>query len=468
MKTLNSAQYTKFKELISARYGLLFGEDKRQQLESIILSAFSNSKFSNIDNYYVFLAHDNSAGEEFQKLVNTLTVGETYFYRNQAHIKALQNHILPDIIARNNSAKTMNIWSAGCSTGEEPYTIAMLLYEILPDIDSWKIFLLSTDVNNECLVKAQKAMYGNWSFRNTPESVRNNYFQVDNDKYQLSDKIRRMVTFKKHNLMDFHTYLGALDLILCRNVTIYFKRETVQKIVAKFHDVLVDGGWLLVGHSEPATDIYQRFNVKSFPGAVVYQKSNGQVISQPAISSPAKRQSFFSSLRTKWQGEAAFQIKGTPKPKPREKRPQQTTRDEKPVEEKTSPYEMAIKLIDKGDYERAVEKFQEQLHIQPTHVESYYNLALIYQQQEQWDDAIDMLKKAIYIERHFVLAHFILANLYRKTSKHQLAQKYFENTAKLLSEKLDDEIIPHSDGLTVGRLASVVSASLGQGEEEWI
>jgi len=468
MSALNFEQYAKFKELISSRYGLSFSEDKKRQLESAVLSAFSESKFSNLDSYYASLANGTSPGEKLQKLVNMLTVGETHFYRNQAHINALRHQILPEIIKRNNSSKTLRIWSAGCSTGEEPYTIAMLLHEILPDINSWQISLLGSDINSEVLVKAQRAMYGDWSFRNTPESVRSSYFQSINGKYQLRDKIRRMVTFKRHNLMDFHDYPGVLDLILCRNVTIYFKREVIQKIAAKFHDVLVDGGWLLVGHSEPATDIYQRFNMKSFPGSVVYQKPDGQIIPTVTVTCP----------RAKFKGTLSSQVKSIPKSKLKKKEVGAKQREraspllisnEKPsvkrtptlVERSTSPYETAVKLMDKSDYGRAVAKFQEQLQLQPTHVESYYRLALIHQQQEEWDDAIDMLKKAIYIERHFVLGHFILANLYRKTGKRQLAKKYFENTAELLSERQDDEIIPNSDGLTVGRLASAVSASLG-------
>jgi len=511
MNTLNSEWYARFKKLISTRYGLFFGEDKRRQFESVILSAFSKSTFSNLDNYYLFLTNDKSAGQphgvastsghtvttsplqaekELQKLVNMLTVGETHFYRNQAHINSLRHHILPEIIDRNKSAKTLRIWSAGCSTGEEPYTIAILLHEILPDINLWKVFLLGTDINSAVLMKAGKAVYGNWSFRNTPESVRSSYFQPINDKYRLRGKIRRIVTFKQHNLMDFHTYPGELDLILCRNVTIYFKRETIQKIAAKFHDVVVDGGWLLVGHSEPAPDIYHRFNVKSFPGAVAYQKPNGQVIAQPVIPFSPKGKNLLSPQQKSSARTPLFRgLTQQTRIIPEQTRvtPERTgtlagfadvgvpsrayANDSEAVlqsKENTSPYDTAIKLIDEGDYERAMAKFQEQLQLQPTHAESYYKLALIYQQQEQWDDAIEMLKKSIYIERHFVLAHFILANVYKKTGKNQLAKKSFDNVAKLLSEKPDDEIVPHSDGLTVGRLAAAVSASLGSGERKWV
>ena len=516
MNALNFEQYAKFKELISTQYGLFFSEDKKPQIESAVLSVFSESTFSDLDNYHSYLANDKSSSEELQKLVNTLTVGETHFYRNHAHINALRHHILPEIVSRNNASKKLRIWSAGCSTGEEPYTIAMLLHELLPGINLWKIFLLGTDVNDKFLMKAQKAMYGDWSFRNTPESVRNNYFQVVNGKYQLCDKIRHMVTFRQHNLMAFHTYPAVLDLILCRNVTIYFKRETAQKIAAKVHDVLVDSGWLLVGHSEPATDIYQHFKVKFFPGTVIYQKPESRITSPPAVSLGTKRKGLLSSQQSgEKAGEPEVKAKlgespegesderarpftrpsplpflphhsvlTQPKPQPggdspRAKNKQlniqkdaSKTVSNEPlslqsssavVEGETSPYEMAVKLMDESDYERAVAKLQEQLQLQPTHVKSYYKLALIYQQQEQWDDAIDMLKKAIYVERDFVLAHFILANLYKKTGKGQLAQKFFENTARLLSEKPDYEIIPNSDGLTVGRLVAAVSASLGYG-----
>ena len=277
--SLTQTDYERFRAFLLEKIGLDFAEDKRQILARGLAEVLQTANCANLDELYVLLQGHSVTSQIWDQVVSVLTVGETYFFRNTSHFDCLTKHILPSIMAdREHSSRRIRIWSAGCATGEEPYSVAMLLCDLIPNLDSWNISILATDLNREALYKAQAGVYGPWSFRGVEPRIQNTYFHLADKQYALDDRIRRMVNFDYLNLVgDQYPSLtnntNAMDIILCRNVTIYFSPQTTTEVIQRFHHSLTDGGWLIPGPSEPNMVFYGDFEAKNYPGTVVYQKS---------------------------------------------------------------------------------------------------------------------------------------------------------------------------------------------------
>ena len=202
--------------------------------------------------------------------------GETHFFRNAAQFDALYSQVLPQIIERRRALRTLRIWSAGCASGAEPCSIAILLQELLPDVDEWSITILGTDINTEALDRARKAIYSTWAFREQrARQWQSRYFRRKGDRYELVPEVRHMVTFAQLNLARdnypaYETNTMFMDLILCRNVTIYFTESVTKRVIERLHDALVGGGWLVVGHSEHSLTTYHRFQARNYANAILH------------------------------------------------------------------------------------------------------------------------------------------------------------------------------------------------------
>ncbi len=208
-------------------------------------------------------------------LMDVLTTNETYFFRESFQLKAFTDEVIPELIkiksARGHS--TLRIWSAGCSTGEEPYTIAMLLSEI-PELSSWNVEIIGTDISQRVLQHARRAVYGKASFRATEGHDLQKFFTPLDEGYKVNDAIRKLVTISHLNLFDTNrmTMLGKMDVIFCRNVIIYFDLAAKKRVVESFHNALYDGGFLLLGHSESLMNVTTLFTLRHFKNDMIYQR----------------------------------------------------------------------------------------------------------------------------------------------------------------------------------------------------
>ncbi|MFZ4856404.1 MAG: CheR family methyltransferase [Desulfuromonadaceae bacterium] len=215
-------------------------------------------------------------------IMSVITTNETYFFRESYQLKAFSDEIIPELMTRKTAGghRSLRIWSAGCSTGEEPYTIAMLLSDI-PDLNNWNIEIIGTDISQKVLQQARRAVYGKPSFRATEEKDVKRFFVQQDGGYKVTSAIREMVTFNHLNLFDTHHLImfGTFDLIFCRNVIIYFDMAARKRVIESFHSALYDGGFLLLGHSESLMNITTPFTLRHFKNDMVYQKpdlySNG-------------------------------------------------------------------------------------------------------------------------------------------------------------------------------------------------
>jgi chemotaxis protein methyltransferase CheR len=272
--------YLRFSKLIYERCGLHFPDNRRADLERGVRQAFLTSTCADMDEYYELLQDADTGFVHFERLANALTISETHFFRDAGQVDALYRHVLPSIIRRRRSLRTLRIWSAGCASGEEPYSAAMLLRELLPDVDDWSITILGTDINTQALDAARQSLYSEWAFREERAKMwRPRYFRRRGNHYELLPSVKRMVTFSKLNLVEDHypsyeSNTTLMDLILCRNVMIYFTEDISRGIVDRFYNCLTYGGWLVVGHAEHSLTIYRRFQIHNFPNAILYQRTD--------------------------------------------------------------------------------------------------------------------------------------------------------------------------------------------------
>ena len=226
---------------------------------------------------------------QIEILASHLTVGETYFFRDKRLFKTLEESILPELIQlRRNSGRHLRIWSAGCSSGEEPYSIAILLSKMIPDIGDWGITILATDINMRFLQKAADGVYRHWSFRDIQPGIKEGFFNQKQDgRFEVLSRIRQMVTFSYLNLVeDAYPSLvnntNALDIIFCRNVLMYFVPELASKVAPNLHRSLVDGGFLIVSPTESSIPIFSQFTTVRAPGTILYKKEARQASDSPA------------------------------------------------------------------------------------------------------------------------------------------------------------------------------------------
>jgi chemotaxis protein methyltransferase CheR len=215
--------------------------------------------------------------QEFTDLMDLLTTNETYFFREAFQLKAFTDEIMPEVMEAKlrKGDKTIRIWSAGCSTGEEPYTIAMLLLDS-GNTRSINFEIIGTDISHRVLQQARKGVYGKSSFRSTDPRYVGWYFRELDGSFRISDDVRKLVTISQLNLFDQNrlALLGRMDIIFCRNVIIYFDQPAKKRVVESFHHSLHNGGFLLLGHSESLMNISTLFSLRHLKNDMVYQKPN--------------------------------------------------------------------------------------------------------------------------------------------------------------------------------------------------
>lgn len=489
---LSLADAVRFSKLLLDRYGLYFSSNRSTELEYGIRHAFASSSCASLDEFYNLLVNAQSGSVEMDLLVNAVTVSETHFFRDAAQFNALATTILPGIIKRKTSLRTLRIWSAGCASGEEPYSIAMLLQDVIPDIENWSITILATDINTQLLERARVASYGQWAFREDRAiSMRLRHFRPAGNRFELSPQIKRMVTFSQLNLVEdrypsFETNTMMMDLVICRNVTIYFPQDVTRQVVGRFHGALVDGGWLVVGHSEPSLEIYHQFQPRNFPDTVVYQRDDN---AKPNIVPMPLRETgpfvFAPVPAAVPPGRSATEATPTRPvliPRVNSQPLSVPANKEESAEALAHIRELlefghdqdALNILDKlaemepnnpqvyallgqvhanrGAWLEAEKNCRRAMQINKLTLEAYYTLGLVLQHQAKLAEAIDMMKKVIYLDRNHVLGHYHLAGLYREQGLLPNAQKSLENAFNLLRSAPADEMIAGSGGVTVSRL----------------
>jgi len=497
---ISERQLSRISEYVTGWLGLHYPKKRWRDLERIICHAAPELGFEDTDRCIDRLLSGQLAREQEEILAGHLTIGETYFFREQKSFDILENRILPDLIAsRRGRDQRLRIWSAGCSTGEEPYSLAILLSRLIPDPRGWKITILATDVNSRSLGKAVQGVYSDWSFRGLPQWIRQRYFtKMPDGRYELRHAIRRMVTFSILNLAEdnypsLSTNTNAMDIILCRNVLMYFEPKQHRQVIRNFQRSLLEGGWLVVSPCETSPAFSACFETVMFPGAAFYKrndqggKPHAALPPLPAGVADAR----FPSLPVP-----------VPAPKPLSPAPPRAQDTLKPPAQRTqlSLYEEALALYRQGSYEEAadmlsgllargeagagtqpvfgkavalmaqsqanrgeialaLEWVEKAIAVDKLNAELYYLRATIFQEQEQIPKAMASLKQTIYLDQAFVMAYFALGMLTLQYGKPGEAGRHLENALALLGSRPADDPVSGAEGMTSARLTEIITAT---------
>jgi len=432
----------------------------------------------------------NAPEREF--LISRVTIGESYFFRDEGQISFLRHTWLPDIIKQKRKIgdKSLSIWCAGCSNGQEPYTISMLLEEAIYDLEDWDISILGTDINAYALRSAVAGCYSSWSFRITPDAIRDRFFTYDGSSYSLNDNIRARVKFSYLNLVTdpfpaLMNHTSNLDMILCRNVFIYFDREAIAQIISKFTSCLVLGGHLVVGASDPVTLENKGLVYTNIGGTGYFRRSDGQV--QQSVSSHNKiRSSAGSALSTRSQLKPAF------KSRPADRKAKNPSTEISAPS--SSSGDVLFKLIGNGDWLAAFSEIEireaaglgspdldrSKIKVMAnmgrlddalslcealvaagnTDKHNHFMLGLI---RLDTDDAVGAKKafhSAIFLDRTFMEAHYQLAMILIRAGNKKKGLKSLQNALALAKVAPPDRVLHESAGMTMERMIDVLHQSI--------
>ena len=271
---LSSHQFDKISRLVYQVSGIDLHEGKEELVKARLLKRLRHLRLSGFDHYLKYLANDKS-GIEIRAMVDVLTTNKTNFFRESDHLDFLRDEIVPGL-----SREPIRIWSAGCSSGEEPYSIAIVLSQSIPDIEKRDVRILATDISDRMMERARQGLYDGETLKSVPPQLKHKYFMNTEiagvRKYRVVSQLQSMVCFAKLNLMEEWPMRGLFDVIFCRNVMIYFDKPTQENLVRRFWSMLREGGYLLVGHSESLTFLAHDYR---YLKPAVYQK-----IKSPAMS----------------------------------------------------------------------------------------------------------------------------------------------------------------------------------------
>jgi len=271
--TISEDDFQKFREFFYRKVGIQFENSKRYFVDKRLIERIVQTGAKNFRDYFTMLRFEAS-GQELQKLVNVMTVNETYFFREEYQFKCLVNSILQEIIQHKTDKQPIRIWSVPSSSGEEAYSIVIYLLEHWPAIAQWDVEIISSDIDSDIIDSAQRGHYSSRSVQYLPTTLLIKYFKASADGYQISEEIRSNVEFTCVNLMDvaqMRAYRN-FDVIFCRNLLIYFDDMSRRLASETFFDALKPGGFVCLGHSESMSRISSLFRVRKFPEAIVYQK----------------------------------------------------------------------------------------------------------------------------------------------------------------------------------------------------
>lgn len=450
-------------DFVSTHMFLHFPRERWPDLLRGIEAAAKEFGFGDAESCIHWLVSAPLNKHQVEILAGHLTVGETFFFRDARSFELLEHRILPDLIgAREKTDRRLRIWSAGCCTGEEAYSLAISVRKWVHDLDDWNVTILATDINPRFLHAAKTGVFGEWSFRSAPPGFKELYFKpAENGRWEILPSIRKMVTFSFLNLAeDVYPSLlndtNAMDVVFCRNVMMYFDAARMQKVIHNLHRCLVDGGWLVVSANESSQTMYAQFETVHHADGTFYRRAR--------VADQKFRETQKILLKD---------LKKLIAP---------------PVPSAES-YESARAMYDAGGYAETIELLgrmppelrvmilRVRAHANQGHLDealaccdklvasagklspvSHYLRATILHEKGALEEAVLSYTRALYLDQGYALAHFALANLSRQRGRADEARRHFRNALEALAEHPPETILDESEGITVGRLKEIISS----------
>lgn len=515
MINFDTADWNYLISLIEQTTGLYYPENKWGELEK----ALSGPGRDNGEDQALGLIREfkNDAGnsETFRKLIEKLTVGETYFFREKPFLSAFTDFILPETGNENgNQNPSLDIWSAGCCTGEEPYTLAILLREHLTASDRWKITIRGTDINKNFIDRAREGKYPEWSFRETPAHIRTKYFHKEGKYSRINGNIAGMVGFSVLNLAgrDFQKAgftTESVDVIFCRNVLMYFSAEATKNVLVDFFDILKPGGWLVLSSvevpaMEPSPFAFVRVGdatllrkvLPSFSG----QSSGNRSNSGTQNDKPARSRSLLADKQAGKQKttnnakhpavpvpglSGKFFTKPDNRPVPSADRKNKNTVRELEIKKAfaenrfTDVIEMAgdievnekneelaflvgRSLANNGSLDESLHVLEALQKLTPNKAVYFFLQAAILQERGQTDEAEVYLRRSLYLDPAFCPANLYMGNLMIQKGSIKQALTYYHHLFRILENEPDNNVMPFSGGMTVGYVRELIKPIIKQ------
>jgi chemotaxis protein methyltransferase CheR len=445
---LRDPSFPRLKAMVIEATGLAYYADKDAALADHVADRLRTLGVADCAGYLDLLSGGDAARVELDALLLKLTIGETYFFRGPEHFQALREVVLPDVLARNEPRRRLRIWSAGCAVGAEPYSIAILLRRDLSHrLAGWDVAITATDVNREALAGAREGRFTAWHLRGVPETVRRSCFLREGDLWAIAPEYKRDVVPLYHNLAaDIFPSLAhglvGFDVILCRNVLIYFAAHVTRRLIAQFTEALVPGGWLIIGHAEVDPAALRGLESVSVPGATLFRRRATLAAPAPPPASAAAERS--------WTPPDIAPLRA---PARERRRPPGSTPVPTPPRVPAPPvaeHEIATvrALADRGAWEAALARCDE---LQARHgltPSLYFYRGLVLEQMGRYEEAERALQRTIYLDRAFPLAHYCLGLLLQRIGDRPAAARTLRNAIELLSRMGGDRAVPDGDGIT--------------------
>ena len=462
---LTGDEHQKFHDFLIKHSGLHFERRNIKVLQRGLETRMSALRIVSYDDYFEYLQKNMDSRGELQKLLQHLTVGETFFFRYHAHFDTLRQSFIPELVFKTRPEK-IRIWSAGCSTGEEPYSIAMAIMESLPDWKKRDIRIMATDINSRSLKRAREGVYSAWKVRVTEKSYLDKYFTRIGESYVVKDEVKSLVDFSYLNLqVDIPPSQEKFDAIFCRNVMIYFTTVTIRKLLETFAGSLNSGGHLFLGHSETLSHISTGFERHIHGGSFYYRKKPEQAEKTIIAEKPV--------LQGSKPAQAAVRLQVPVK-----------TAVAPPVKEPTVE-ELSVKgeqLLNQENYSEAGAIFTKILQINPLHTqaslgigqvylasnrtdealanfnraieqddlnaEAYFLRGLLYEMLDRSAEALEEYRKAVLLKMDFIMPHYRLWRLSLAAGDMKSVVREQNNCIRFLEKSNRENVIPFSNGLS--------------------
>jgi chemotaxis protein methyltransferase CheR len=437
--------WSRVSEMVEAATGLHFPPGRWKDLERGFASAAPELGAPDAAQCAERLLAQPPASGVLRLLAAHLTVGETYFFRDPGALEAVRGVLRGRIQERSASGeRRLRVWSAGCATGEEPYTLAIMLRELLPGLDDWEVAVRATDINERSLRKAAAGIYGEWSFRGAPAALKARYFtRLPDGRHRIGEEVQRLVRFGYLNLVEesypsLASDTNAMDLVVCRNVLMYLAPAPMQKVVARLRRALAPGGVLLVSPSELAPGRFPGFVAHTRPGAILLQRDDGEARAQPP----------WMPSSAPWQALPAPSLP-----------PVSAARAPAPEARAAAPacpggYEArARECADRGALPEALEWGDRWIASDKLDPRAHFTSALILMELGDTALARAALQRVLYLDPGHLLALVSSGTVELSDGARDVARRHFAAARRILARMGPDEPVPDADGLTAGGLA---------------
>jgi chemotaxis protein methyltransferase CheR len=478
------AEIEVFSEFFSEKCGLHFDRRNRKALERGIQRRMRVVAAPSVAAYFAYLQNFPERRQEFKKLVSLLTIGETSFFRFDPHFAALIKQVIPELIKHHQASRRLRIWSAGCSTGEEVYSLAITLLQHFPQLANWDITILGTDISHQSLATARQGHYQERTLRHVTPQLLAEWFVKDGTGWTVAERLRGLTRFAFLNLQS-ETYPNPkngtteCDLIFCRNVMIYFRPETVRAVVSRLRRALRPGGYLFLGHAETLGAGFLDFGRCQHHGGTYYRAGGAEVDSTGGESkykdkdknksqvilfaglhdNPLLPQNFSGETKEKSGIFLADKVNN------KTLSPKMATMVNPPAVASSQLLDQGFSLADQGRLDEALSLCQQVLRADDLSPRGYFLRGLIHDQQGQNLVAAADFQRVILLDIKAVMAHYHLAHIYRRVGRKSEALRSLRTAVRLLTKMGEKETITDAKDWTVTGLLERCGAELKQLEK---